>query len=259
MCDTIGADLAMATLICNEIPTRVDCIVFDKDGTLIDLHALWGAMAERWVAQLLTDAQLSPSVAPKLFDAIGYNRVLQQVVADGPLAVTTLDRLAIVFATALYQQGCDWHRAIASSEAVLGAEDNHVPTAAMLRPLYNEVLFDTLRRAGIKLAVLTSDDRVGTDAALRLLGIDAYFCAVGCADDVGIRPKPAPDGLHRIAKQCGVALEHTIMVGDSNGDMVTGRSAQVAATIGIGHGQRFGDKADLVLASVNDLLHHLKL
>lgn len=233
----------------------IHCIVFDKDGTLIDLHLLWGAMAERWVAAITTSVS-RPDLTTILYQTIGYDWQLGRVIADGPLAVTTLSKLAIVLATALYQHGIDWHRALTVCEAVLFSAENQRPTSQMLRPLYQDGLLHQLHSLGIHLAILTSDDRAGTIETIRLLGIEDLFAAVGCADDP-VPNKPDPAGILRISSRVKVPPANMLMVGDSLGDMATGRNAKVAACIGIGDASRFGSKADLVFESVDALINLL--
>lgn len=243
----------MPTFSLNEQQHQIACIVFDKDGTLIDLHLLWGAMIERWVELLL--AQLDISIAPEIYHTVGYDQSKQVVIADGILAVSTLPQLAIAIAVVCHQHGIEWHRASRVVENVIFDAVHSLPTLAMLRPIFQPTTLQQLHDKGIKLAILTSDDRAPTEAALRLLNIEHLFCAVGCADDP-IACKPDPAGIFRIAELSRVDPKNMLMVGDSNGDMVTGRNAGVAATIGIGATDRLAVAADLVLLTVDDLLAH---
>ncbi len=246
----------MATFKLADQQRQINCIIFDKDGTLIDLDRLWSAMASRWIEIIADGLSLSAETVTALDHTIGYDRANHAVVPDGPLAVTTLPKLAVVMATVLHQSGVDWHKAVRKVEAVLFDEAHAVPTREMLVPLYSAETLDYLHASGITLAILTSDDRKPTEASLKLLGIESLFSAVGCADDP-VPPKPNPDGIYRIAKQVNIAPANMLMIGDSLGDMATGRNAGVAASIGIGTPQRFGTHADVAIASVDQLLDML--
>src|SRR5215213_10617507 len=57
-------------------------VVFDKDGTLIDFHAMWGG----WITTLARrlEAASYVSVAPRLFHSVGFDPVTGAVDAHGP-------------------------------------------------------------------------------------------------------------------------------------------------------------------------------
>ena len=233
---------------------QIACIVFDKDGTLVDLHLLWGSMMERWVR--LAGEQLGVDVSAEIYQTVGYDPRKKRVIPDSILAVSTLPQLAIATAVVFHQHGIDWHHAQHVVEQIIIDPLHGLPTREMLRPLYQPATLQKLHDVGIKLAILTSDDRAPTEAALHLLGIDQLFCAVGCADDP-IPPKPDAAGIVRIAALCGVNSAEMLMVGDSRGDMVTGRNAGVAACIGIGSAERLAPIADHIFVNIDALLTHL--
>ena len=247
----------MPNFTINNTPHQIDCIIFDKDGTLIDLHILWGAMVERWIKAIFTRMENRPKLLAALYQTIGYDAYNHIVIPDGALAVTTLPKLATLVAVVLHQHGESWHDADEIAESVLFDAASALPTAEMIRPIYAPATLQTLHNAGIQLAILTSDDRAPTEETVRLLQIEHLFSAIGCADDP-IPNKPNPAGIHRISSLLNIDPANMIMVGDSNGDMLTGRSAGVASTVGVGSVNRFGANADIVVPSVDHLVTMLQ-
>ncbi len=110
-----------------------------------------------------------------------------------------------------------------------------------------------------RLAVLTNKPRQFSETILRGLGLAASIATVLGGDGPHAR-KPAPDGLLRLVADFDVAIDQTLLVGDSAIDLKTARAAGTAialARYGFGfrsvpHDQLKGDEllvdapADLV-------------
>lgn len=243
----------MSGVLAGERRFAVDAVVFDKDGTLIALDPMWAGRALRWINRI---AASDRALRAELIRLIGIDEIALRVLPDRPLAVTTLDRLYTLTAGVLLRRGSTWSAAEAlvttAGVATLGAPlrpDEVQPIGDVRGTLHR------LRAAGLRLAVLTSDDRAASERGLALLGIADLIDTLVCADD-GLPPKPDPAGLHAIAQRLGVPPARLLLVGDSLGDMQVGRQAGVAGCIGIappaGAG-RLAAIADLVLPTVASL------
>lgn len=85
-----------------------------------------------------------------------------------------------------------------------------------------------LREKGIKTAVLSNK----ADGAVKSL-VETFFSglldeAAGENESMGVRKKPAPDGLFTVIERLGVKKSKTLYVGDSDVDIATARNAGVA-------------------------------
>ena len=78
--------------------TGIDVVIFDKDGTLIDFHAMWGGWARELGIRL--EAAARRPVAPDVFAAIGFDPTSGHVAAGGPLASATMAGIEEVVAAA---------------------------------------------------------------------------------------------------------------------------------------------------------------
>ncbi|MBM4421824.1 MAG: HAD family hydrolase [Chloroflexi bacterium] len=226
-------------------------IVFDKDGTLIHFDAMWGG----WVTELADrlDADSGLSARGPLFEAMGYDAPSGRVLTHGQLATAPLAVLRKLTVGVMLERGLN---ATEAERAVAAAW--FMPDAmALAKPLTDiPMLFRELKRASVKIAIATTDDREPTDAMIGGFGLREFVDASVCADD-GLPVKPAPDMIISICNRLGVPPEQTVMVGDSIHDMRMGRAAGVRWVVGVltgvGSAEMLSPLADVVLESVNEL------
>ncbi len=230
----------------------VDLVVFDKDGTLIEFHAMWGT----WATGLAHDlaAATGRDVRPALFALFGYDEASGRVLAHGRLAATPMARLRDLTAASLVELGIDDATVASAMAAAWHAPD----PVALARPVTDlPALLGAVRRGGRRVAIATTDDRAPTLRTVAAFGIAGLVDAMVCADD-GTAPKPAPDMVVRLCAELGVPPSRTAVIGDSIADLEMGRAAGVARRYGVltGVGTRadLAPLADSVLESVEDLI-----
>jgi len=94
-------------------------------------------------------------------------------------------------------------------------------------------LLDWLSGRGYLLAVATGKSRRGLDLALESTGLGPRFHATRCADET--RSKPHPQMLLELMDELGVGAADTLMVGDTEYDMLLARNAGTPA-LAVCHG-----------------------
>ncbi len=220
----------------------IDVVIFDKDGTLIDFHAMWGGWA-RGLGERLDGAIRRP-VSLDVFAAIGFDPSTGRVAPGGELATATMAGIEETVARVLRR----WCPSIAAARRATEAAWSIPDPVALAVPLGDvAALFDRLRIDGRRIAVVTTDDRAPTDATLRALGVRDLVGAMVCGDD-GFAMKPEPDPVFAICQAFRVDPSQTAVVGDSPADIAMGRSAGVGLVIGVRSG--IGNDADLADADV---------
>jgi phosphoglycolate phosphatase-like HAD superfamily hydrolase len=230
----------------------LDLVVFDKDGTLIEFHAMWGG----WVTDLADrlEAAAGRPLRGELFRAIGFDPATARADPHGGLAATPMAVLRQLTVDVVVGVGLDR----AAADAAVG-EAWHAPDpVALARPVTDlGRLFGALWGAGTRVGVATSDDRAPTVRTLEALGVAALVDATVCADD-GIAVKPDPSMVLHLCALVGASPGRTAVVGDSVADLRMGRAAGAAVCIGVLSGTSLLAElepfADVVLPSVAALL-----
>jgi HAD superfamily hydrolase (TIGR01509 family) len=132
--------------------------------------------------------------------------------------------------------------------------------ARQVRPLPGaHELLETLREQGVPFAIATSGNAVSARVGLEMLGFESEIPVVN-RDQVAYA-KPNPDLFLAAAELLGVAIEQSIVVGDSIWDML---AAQRARALGVGLLSGGYGREELQLAGAYrvydepaDLLDHL--
>ncbi len=227
-------------------------IIFDKDGTLIDIDTMWGG----WITELAQrlEAATGLPIARSLFKTMAFDPDSGTIVPSGPLSIAPLAELRKLVVVVLQGAGLSPNE----SEAAL-AKAWHLPDpVALAQPLADlPLLFGALRAHELKIAVATSDDRAPTEATLTALGIASFVDALVCADD-GLPIKPAPDMILAICRALAISPAKTVMIGDNADDLRMGRAAKVGLAIGVLSGVSSASVltpyADFLLPSVAKLI-----
>jgi len=230
----------------------IQLIIFDKDGTLIDFDAMWGA----WVTDLARRLESATGllITDRLFRAMGFDSGSGRVAADGPLAVTPMAILRALTVDLLREAGLSREAAEDATTAAWREPD----PVALAYPLANlPTLFRALRDRSIKIAIATTDDRAPTEATLAGLGVVPFVDAMLCADD-GVPVKPAPDMVLALCQSFDIPPSRTAVVGDSTVDLQMGRVAGAGLVVGVLSGvsnsSALQPLADVILPSVADLV-----
>jgi phosphoglycolate phosphatase-like HAD superfamily hydrolase len=230
----------------------IDLVVFDKDGTLIDFHAMWGGWALALGARL--DGATRRPVSGDVFATIGFDPASNRVRAGAPLAVATMAEIRETVA-AVVRRWCPSIAAARRAVETAWFEPDPVATAQPIGDVAG--MFAALHASGRVIAVATTDDRAPTEATLRGLGLRGDVAAIACGDDgVGVKPDPAM--LLALCATVGVPPSRTLIAGDTPTDLSMGRAAGAGRVVGVlsGVGSRaeLSPLADAVLDRAGDLL-----
>ena len=234
----------------------IELIVFDKDGTLIDFHGMWG----EWAIQLGRDLdrETGRPIADMLLERYGVDVRTKRTLAHGLLAATPMPRIREVTVAIVEAAGVG----PAEAERAVAASWRAPDPVALAQPLADlPALLASLRAGapgsgGRRIAVATTDDRTPTLRTVAALGLGGLIDAIVCADD-GIPVKPEPDMVLHLCAALGVAPGLTAVVGDSPSDLRMARSAGASLVIGVRSGVGREDElaplANVIVDSVGEL------
>ena len=220
----------MSVVTINEHKYDIDCILFDKDGTIMDF-TLW----IRWAEELVNLIGKSDHSYDKdlLAQALGFSYNQQTWDPEGPLAIGSSTDLLTILASGLYQQKVPWNHAYqVVNDAFHKLEDSFV-IEEHVKPIHGLTTFlEQAKVHDIKMGVVTSDNYNKAVDHLNALGIKHYFSTI-IGHDLVQQGKPYPDMVFQACEQLQVKPEKTLIIGDSNGDMILGKQSGTMASIGI--------------------------
>jgi phosphoglycolate phosphatase len=183
----------------NSLPICIRAVILDLDGTIADTAIEIGLALNETLAEL-GFAVVSLEAATALIGR-GVRSLVERALEEVN-GVTDLDRALERF---------EHHYA------------RIVGTRATLFPGVTEGLL-ALRAAGRKLGVVTNKPRAFTVTLLRNLEVEGLFDAV-IAGDEGLRRKPFGDMLRAAVNAMGARMDETLMIGDSENDVLAARDA----------------------------------
>lgn len=121
-------------------------------------------------------------------------------------------------------------------------------------------LLEQLKKRDVRLGIVTSKGKTGTSRTTVFTGLDCFMDVIVTAHDV-TKHKPDPEPLLTAMEFLGTQAAHSIYVGDSKYDIMTGQKAG-ARTLGVtwGLGSReelTGMQPDGMIDSWDQLMHYL--
>lgn len=219
---------------------HIKLIQFDLDGTLIDsVVQLWQAV-NQMLAEL-DHAQVSEQEV-RLWVGNGADMLVQRALTAALTHPPTPSQHQQ--ARALFDQA---YQGLASHQVVL----------------YPGVIntLEQLKKAGYTLALVTNKPYGFVPDILANSGLAQYF-SMSLGGDSLAEKKPSPAPLLHVCHTLNIAPEHSIMVGDSENDVLAAQAAGIASvglTYGYNYGKSIADsQPNWVINQFGELLDLLK-
>lgn len=204
------------------------CVVFDLDGTLVDL----GDMFYRIFSELIRTQGLAP---------IQFDRHGDPWVSAHGQALAAYPQLCGVTAEPWFAD--TWEQVV---REMLATGEVRLYTGA-------RAMLEQVRESGRRICLASNTPKRFVAIKLEVLGIAHFFDAVFTPQDQwGAKPKPA--SLFHAMKKFGLAPREIVMVGDHDQDVLYGKNAgvrTVALTGGYGSPEELrAAQPDFLLASI---------
>ena len=217
----------------------VEAIIFDKDGTLFDFQRSWGAV----MAELLESSVATDRLDAAAF-ALGFDFEQARFFPGSVAVAGTSNEMAHVLAP--YVHG--------NEQEALRVIDAVSHRAPMVPTVDLTSCLGELRQEYV-LGLVTNDSEARSRCQLEAAGIaDCFAFIAGC--DSGHGFKPAPDPLLAFAKATSIAPERTLMVGDSQVDLMAAKAAgmrPIAVLTGVAEAEELARDAEVVLSDIGQL------
>lgn len=88
----------------SKIP-NIDTVLFDKDGTFIDLHYFWGKMTTMRCDEIIKTYSMPVSLHHELCLCLGYDTKTQKMLKDGITALYSRPKIIEIFRSDLKKYG----------------------------------------------------------------------------------------------------------------------------------------------------------
>lgn len=223
-------------------------IIFDKDGTLFDFNATWGAWAR---GMLEAETTGTPELFAPLAEVLGYDTATNLFRPDSVVIAATAGETADQIMTVLPEL---------DRSALLERMNAAAAQVPQVEAVPLKAYFGELRAAGLKLGIATNDAEAPARAHLGRADISDLFDFIAGYDS-GFGGKPAAGQLLAFCDHTGLQPTECVMVGDSTHDLHAGRTAGMR-TIGVLTGpapaEELAPFADVVLASISGIPQWLK-
>lgn len=226
---------------------KIAGVLFDKDGTLIDVNRTWVPIYRQMLAELF---EIDEQGAETLMAKAGFDRASGRFLPNSVLAGGTTRQLIDIWWPGLDDAGAAAKARILDHDYAHLVRDKLAPLLP-LAPILNE-----LRGMGLKLGVATNDSHVSARNHLAHVGVLGLFEEVIAADTVSI-PKPSGEMIKRFAEVAGLHPSAIAMVGDNSHDMEEARNGCAGLAIAVltgnaGHAD-IAHLADYTLDSIADI------
>lgn len=222
-------------------------VLFDKDGTLIEVNATWVPIYRQILKELCATDDAG---AEALMAKAGYDPATGKFRAGSLLAGGTTRQIAATWWPELAGEAFEARVHQLDHGYTHLVRDKLTP----LMPL--EPLLSELRAMGLRLGVATNDSHVSARAHMAHVGVIAHFEDIIAADTVPV-PKPSGNMIRKFAEVTGLPPSAIAMVGDNHHDMEEARNGGAGLAIAVLSGnaarEDIAHLADFTIGSVAEL------
>ena len=197
-------------------------IIFDKDGTLIDFDAFWLNISIEAISDVLDRVFLPDIPLADILEPFGVHNGVTSI--EGVVCKGTYAQMGQIVYDVLKKHGYegsleDTVRLVTDMYVQHSDAGEIVATCDNL----SETL-QILKERGLRLAVVTTDNREMTMKCLNALGVAELFDVI-YTDDGTLPTKPSPACAEDFCRRFGLNKEDVLMVGDTMTDVEFSRNA----------------------------------
>lgn len=221
---------------------NIDTVLFDKDGTLIDLHFFWGKMIEMRVQKLIEKYCLKNNCHKDLCDFLGFDILTQKMYPDGITALYSRAKIIELFIDELKKyeiKTCSDDLEKLFDDV---SEEFYENLEQYVKPINEAVEFaKKIKEKGIKLGIVTADSIISTNRSLEFLNIKELFDVIVARESCTERKETGKPTLYALEK-LNSEPQNTVMIGDTPIDFESAKKAGIEKTILVATGQLTKDE-----------------
>ena len=237
--------------------SNIDAVLFDKDGTFIDLHYFWGKMTELRALEVIKRFNINPAEFSRLCAFLGYDTNSKKMLSDGITALYSRVKIIEIFKSNLEELGIKTNEAEITDIFDYVSNEFYKDMVKYTKPIDEAVDFiKNLKKNGIKIGIVTSDSVDSTNLTIKNFGWETLFdTVIGRESSSETKESGVPTKM--ALKRLNANPLTTIMIGDAPMDYISASNAGITRTILVASGQI--EKTELmktspyVLNSLNEI------
>lgn len=227
---------------------KIEAVLFDKDGTIIDLHQYWGKIVEMRSAEFVKVLKLDQKYYKKICLWMGFSIKRKKLLSRGPVGIASREEVIKILFDNFNKLEIEISLAEISDlftrihKIFLQEMDNYVKILPNV-----ENFIKKLKENNIKIAIVTADQTENAKKCMKLLNLDQYI-DIYIGREHSNLPKSSGEHAKIAIKLLNVNKKNTVCIGDAPMDIIMAKNSQLKASIGVSLGQ----------ISYNELLKHSK-
>ena len=217
----------------SKIIHNVGLVIFDKDGTLIELYHYWSQMVALRAWLICEALGLGKEHEAGLRWALGVDERAGRLRSEGPVGLKK--REIVIKAATDYLDGIGRRDTLRRCEQAFERADeiSSGDLGRFIRPIGGAVsLMRSLRDRGCRVALATVDVSRRARLAMEFMGVSDTLDLVVGGEEVA-RSKPDPEMIRIILDRLEVDCSQAVMVGDALNDVQMGANAGLKASVGV--------------------------
>jgi len=216
---------------------NIETVLFDKDGTFIDLHYFWGKMTELRCEEIIKRYNLDSFLLSSLCLKLGYDIKSGKMLSDGITALYSRSKIIEIFKSDLIEFNVDITKEELENifdEVSLKFYENMFDYT---KPIIEALdLIKKLKNKGIKIGIVTSDSVVSTELTIKNFNWQNLFDVVVGRESSSLTKESG--ALTSIALyKLNANPKTTLMIGDAPMDYVSAKNAGVDNVLLVATGQ----------------------
>lgn len=235
----------------------VRLVIFDKDGTLMDLYKYWSNMVEYRVEFARKRFVFDDIQKASIMYAMGIDLVNKKLRSAGPVGIKKREIVMAVMKDSLSAMGFACTDDFCAEVFKKADQMSLEHLSEIVKPLKGmHELINTLHEQGCYIAIATTDKTERAKLAVKFLNIsDKVDIIVG--EDMVKNHKPYPDMINLILEKLQISKDNAVMVGDAVADIEMADSAGLKASIavlsGIAVRDRFIGKTNYIVEDISQI------
>jgi phosphoglycolate phosphatase len=211
----------------------IGLVIFDKDGTLIELYHYWSQMVALRARLICEALGLGAEHQAGLRWALGVDETAGRLRPEGPVGLKKREIVLKAGTDYLDQIGHQDTQRLCEQAFERADEISAGDLRRFIRPIQGAApLVRALHERGCRVAIATVDLSHRARLAMDFLGFGDKIDLVVGGEEV-TRSKPDPEMIHLILTRLGIDRSQAVMVGDALNDVQMGLRAGLRASVGV--------------------------